>query len=325
MDETNLYDKKRKFFTLKQIILFFAIACTCFALSTWQGYNDPDPNFPISTPIHIAEGTTITQTTQLLEKLNIVRSSLHLYTLLHQDFSDSFVQAGTYTFDKPLTAYEIAQSITEGANRTPHISLTLTEGFRARDLKLQLPDHFSGFSDEELDQYDGVLFPDTYFFSANDTAQDILATLKSTFYEKLSAYDASIKNSGFSSDEIIILASIIEREASDTESKHLVSGILHKRLNEDMPLQVDAVFHYMLHKTSAELTESDLRSDSPFNTYTRKGLPPKPIANPGIDSIEAALNPTPTEFLFYLTDQDGEFHYAKNFEEHKKNKERYLR
>ena len=91
-----------------------------------------------------------------------------------------------------------------------------------------------------------------------------------------------------------------------------------------MPLQVDASFDYLLGKTSSELTEDDLAIDSPYNTYSHRGLPPTPISNPGLSSIDAVLNPAQTPFLYYLTADDGTFYYAKTFEEHKRNKQRYL-
>jgi UPF0755 protein len=92
-----------------------------------------------------------------------------------------------------------------------------------------------------------------------------------------------------------------------------------------MPLQVDAAFDYVLGKDSAELTQEDLSIDSPYNTYRFAGLPPAPIANPGLESIEAVLSPIDTDYLYYLTDNEGNFHYAKTFDEHKQNKLRYLR
>jgi UPF0755 protein len=105
----------------------------------------------------------------------------------------------------------------------------------------------------------------------------------------------------------------------------LVSGILQNRLTENLPLQVDATFEYILGKTSAELTLDDLKMESPYNTYTNLGLPPTPIANPGLVAINAVLNPTPSDYFYYLTGSDGNFYYAKDFETHKKNKARYLR
>ena len=127
-------------------------------------------------------------------------------------------------------------------------------------------------------------------------------------------------------NEVIIMASIIEDEANGTlESKRIVSGILWKRLRLEMPLQVDAPFQYYNGKNSYTLTKEDLKEDHEYNTYTNKGLPPTAITNPGIDSIRAAITPTKTDYLYFLSDKKGNMYYAKNFEEHKINRELYLR
>jgi UPF0755 protein len=126
-------------------------------------------------------------------------------------------------------------------------------------------------------------------------------------------------------DEIIIMASIIEDEADGTlESKRIVSGILWKRLRLEMPLQVDAPFQYYNGKNSYTLTKDDLMEDHEYNTYTNKGLPPTAITNPGIDSIRAAITPTKTDYLYFLSDKKGNVYYAKTFEEHKRNRELHL-
>jgi UPF0755 protein len=125
--------------------------------------------------------------------------------------------------------------------------------------------------------------------------------------------------------EIIVMASILEKEALTPEDKKIVSGILWKRLETGMLLQVDAVFMYIMGKKSSDLTLGDLKIDSPYNTYLYKGLPPSPICNPGIESIEASLNPTASSYWYYLSDKNLNIHFAKNFDEHKLNKAEYLR
>ena len=125
-------------------------------------------------------------------------------------------------------------------------------------------------------------------------------------------------------EEVIVLASILEREARSEESMRMVAGILLKRMEIDMPLQVDAPFEYFISKSSAFLTYSDLALESPYNTYLNTGLPPTPIANPGLKSIRAVLNPIESDYLFYLTAPGGEFHYSRTYEEHKYKKDLYL-
>jgi UPF0755 protein len=104
-----------------------------------------------------------------------------------------------------------------------------------------------------------------------------------------------------------------------------VAGILWNRITQKLPLQVDATFKYINGKTTATLTLADLQIDSPYNTYVYRGLPPTPINNPGLDAINAALHPIQTKYIYFLTGTDGAMHYAVTFDEHKKNKERYLK
>ena len=124
-------------------------------------------------------------------------------------------------------------------------------------------------------------------------------------------------------DQILILASILEREANTPESKGLVSSVLQNRIAVGMPLQADASIEYS--DKPWELTPDDLKIDSPYNTYTNPGLPPTPIGNPGLTAIEAVLSPTQSPYFFYITGKDGEFYYAETYDEHLLNIERYLR
>jgi UPF0755 protein len=205
------------------------------------------------------------------------------------------------------------------------MKITFPEGFRVRDFKTFFPATSSSQSLEFLIQYEGRLFPDTYFIKNSTTVHELVDVMQSTYESRLTPLRERIKESPFTEEEILILASILEREANDETSMRMVSGVLHNRLKINMPLQVDAVFEYLIGKTSAELTEADLDIDSPYNTYTNTGLPPTPISNPGILAIEAAIAPTDHSYLYYLTDADGVFHYANTFDEHRQNKARYLR
>src|SRR3989344_259098 len=126
-------------------------------------------------------------------------------------------------------------------------------------------------------------------------------------------------------DEIIIMASILEEEVKSTEDRKIVSEILWKRLKLGMGLNVDSALTYVLGKISAELTASDLKYDSRYNTYRYRGLPPTPISNPGMDAILAAMNPATTKYFYYLTGKDGKTYYAETLEKHALNKRKYLR
>ena len=177
---------------------------------------------------------------------------------------------------------------------------------------------------EETQKDEGYLFPDTYLFFPNVTTEEITRTLKSNFNKKTESLGGEIKKSEKAIKEILTMASILEKEARKREDIEIISGILWKRIEIGMALQVDAPFVYYNGKGTYNLTTKDLKTDSPYNTYTRKGLPVGPIGNPGIDSILAAIYPKSSPYLFYLSDRDGNIYYSANFEKHKKNKILYI-
>ncbi len=288
-------------------------------------YDAADQNFPLDHTVTIAEGMTVRDITDHLEDEHVVRSSLYLYILLQLHFEKSYIQAGTYAFTQPLTAKQVAEAITNGDFIALPPKVTFPEGFKAADLHEYLPENFATTSLAAALPFEGYLFPDTYFIKEGDSVDEIVVALRANYETHIAPLRDAIAASGFTEEEIIILASIIEREGKSPESMSMVSGILKHRLAIDMPLQVDATFEYLLGKASHELTTDDLAMDSPYNTYTNRGLPPTPISNPGLTAIMAAIEAPESPYLYYLTGNDGEFYYARTFDEHKQNKARYLR
>ena len=177
---------------------------------------------------------------------------------------------------------------------------------------------------------EGYLFPDTYRFFADATAVDVVDKMVGAMSTKLGGALPKDEN-GFSlvgsmtPHEVLTLASILEREVRDPKDMKDVADIFLKRMKMGMPLQADSTIAYYLGKTSAEMTLDDLKKDEPFNTYTRVGLPPGPISNPGLNAIEAVIRPTSNPYLYFLTKDDGTVVYAATFDEHIANKNRYLR
>lgn len=286
--------------------------------------NAPPHDFPVQTDITIPEDASVNEIIEIFDSAHVVKSSYYLKLILRYMFTDQYIQAGTYRFESPRSTYAIAESITSGENLSPLVTLFLPEGFQTKDLYKYLPVSIISTTTHDISTLEGQLFPDTYFISSNATLSDILVLLQDTHEMKIAQFSDEIARSSLSESEVIILASILEREANSIESKKIVSGILQNRLAIKMPLQVDAVFDYILNKTSKELTAEDLEIDSPYNTYSNVGLPPTPISNPGVEAIEAVLYPTKTEYFYYITGDDGNFYYAKTFEEHKRNKAKYI-
>jgi UPF0755 protein len=158
----------------------------------------------------------------------------------------------------------------------------------------------------------------------NSHANDVILMMRETFARKFQEYEEDFLKSGKTLEEIVTVASIVEGEGRGLESKRIIAGIIWNRLRKKMPLQVDAPFEYYNGKNSYTLTKDDLKEDHPYNTYVNKGLPPTAINNPGIDSIRAAIAPTNTNYLYWLSDRSGNTYYAKDFEGHQANREAHL-
>jgi len=291
--------------------------------------NQPPVDFPVNQPVTVSPGTGVRGVTKLLAEANVVKSDFLLYLMLVSLYDPTDVKASTYVFDAELTTSEVAERLTKGDFDTDLIRFTHYEGERVSKIAERASGLLPNFNAEQFIAaavpLEGQLFPETYFVPSTIDETDLLSLMTTTFAEKFVPLQAAVSSSTLSEDEIIILASIIEREANSPESKRMVSGILQNRLAIDMPLQADASIEYALDKPLAELTPEDLELDTPYNTYFYKGLPPTPIGNPGLDAIIAVLEPTTSEFLYYITAPDGQFYYAKSYAEHQKNIAKYLR
>ncbi len=174
--------------------------------------------------------------------------------------------------------------------------------------------------------YEGFLFPDTYVFGPAATPKQIVELLLKNFRNKFEPLVS--KYAGFLEQhkprDIVIMASLLEREAVSLEDKRIVAGILYNRINAGMRLDVDATVSYMKGDWRAPITYEDLQKDSAYNTRKNTGLPPGPICNPGLVSLEAAMSPTLTNYFYYLTGSNGQMYYAETLTEHNLNKEKFL-
>ena len=209
------------------------------------------------------------------------------------------------------------------------VRVTVPEGFSVRQIgeRLEGDGIFPAGDFIKLAQgEEGFLFRDIYEFYGHALPEDVISKMKENFERKITpGIRAEISLQKKTLRDVVVMASLLEKEAKHEGDWEVIAGILWKRLEAGMPLQVDATLTYLTGKTSAELSDEDLKIDSPYNTYRYPGLPSGPISNPGLDAIDAALNPEPSPFWYYLSDRDGVIHYAKTFVEHKLNKTKYLR
>ncbi len=294
-----------------------------------QTLSQAPANFPSNTPIEVVPGSSISAITKQFKQAGVVRSDLLLYFVLLTSYEPEDVKASTYLFTEPKDVYAVAESLVKGDFDSLLISFIHREGEPIKKIATNAAANLTDFSESEFmllaSTSEGVLFPETYRIPKTFTPLELYTLMTETYEENLAPLRYKIQSSSLTEAEVIILASIIEREANSSTSMKLVSGILQNRLALGMALQVDASMEYILEKPLKELTAEDLKIDTPYNTYLYRGLPPTAIGNPGLEAIMAVLEPTPSEYMFYITGDDGEFYYAKDFDGHRKNIAKYLR
>lgn len=323
LDEENHIKRKGKI--VLYAIILLSVLTVFFLAQRLETLNRAPEQFPTYYSFTITEGETTRTIAERLEEEYLIRSSSLFHFMAATLYPDTFIQAGTHYFETPLSTKSLIDALMYGTHTAPPLSVTFPEGFRIARMHEYLPESLHDTELEEYTVYEGYLFPDTYFIDEDSTLEELIERMRVHFDEMLLPYETEIAESSLTRDEIITLASIVEREGNTRESMEIIAGILLTRLDIGMALQVDATFDYLLGKESAELTLDDLAIDSPYNTYQNPGLPPGPIANPGLMAIEAVLRPKESEYLYYLTGNDGNFYYAETFDAHVENKNRYLR
>jgi UPF0755 protein len=305
------------------------VAILVFASAwVWFGVYQPPTFFPVRTVISIPEGTSLKGVAEILKNEQVIRNEFAYRIFVKFKNKHAQVIAGDYYFDSRLTMLEVVQRTIQGDFGLEPIRVTVPEG----STTYQMADVFEG-TFEKFDAVsftvltegkEGYLFPDTYFFLPNVTTSEIVQTLERTFYERLRDLETKIAAFGKPVHEIVTMASLLEKEAWKYDDRQMIAGVLWKRLEIGMPLQVDAVFGYIERTDTFSPRYSDLETDSTYNTYKYTGLPPGPIGSPSFEALEAAVTPVPTEALFYLHGRDGVLRIAKTYDEHLVNRKRFL-
>lgn len=281
----------------------------------------------------ISPGQSVDQISANLSQAKLIRSRTAFKLIVFRYNLGPKLQAGYFYLSPAQGTKEIAFALTKAA--TKQIWITLPEGLRRQEIanlildRLQAEKVKHNFDPEAFIRLtanlEGRLYPDTYAFNPDVTTEQVLDRLSSQF-------DAVIKRLFIEEkdlDRILILASIVEKEAGNDEERPEIAGILTNRLNDGWPLQADATVQFAVGSARCrlricdwwpkELSKADLAIGSPYNTYTNPGLPPGPITSPGEASLKAALQPNTTSNWFYLHDAEGQVHYAVTAEEHNQN------
>ncbi|WP_138495711.1 endolytic transglycosylase MltG [Paenibacillus pinistramenti] len=301
----------------------------------------------------IEPGTGTGQIAELLQEQGLIRSGLLFKLHLKFKSEGSKFQAGTYEMTPGMTADQIIQKLNDGDVAAEEmIRFTIPEGYTVKqmadklqdeglvnsDAFLKLAENPAGIDDPLLSEIpdnskllyrlEGYLFPETYELKKGSTEADIIRRMleeTSVKLDQIPDFDTKLAASGYSLNQIMTIASLVEREVAVDKERPIVAGVIYNRLKAGMKLEIDATVQYLLGKTKERLLNSDLRKvDSPYNSYLYEGLPPGPIAAPSLKSIEAALEPEKSDYLFYVTKKDGsqEHLFAATYKEHLANIEK---
>jgi UPF0755 protein len=344
---------------VRRVLLVVGGLLIILMTAVWAYGHYSQPGEPTTDQFVIEPGEGVASITARLQAVGVVRSGWLFRQALKETGLAGQLQPGTYDLTG-LTTYEaVAERLTTGGLPKNEFQVRLLEGWNLDQVTAALAaagfqptDEFTalvgqrrqGYSRSQpepdwLDQYaflrakpagqslEGYLFPDTYRLFRDASAETVVKRLLDNFDRRLeqAGLHQQIAASGRDYHEIVTLASIVEREVRDLEDRRLVADLFWRRLEIGMGLQADSTVNYITDKGLAAVGADDLALDSPYNTYKYRGLPPGPISNPSLTSLQAVVDPLPNEYWYFLTDPAGTVYYARDFEEHKRNKARYLR
>ncbi|RJQ33932.1 endolytic transglycosylase MltG, partial [Candidatus Parcubacteria bacterium] len=295
-----------------------AIVVVFIILLPYTLFVRPPQDFPAGALIEVREGMSLSEIAELLRSEGVVRSSFVLRATIFLTGNQRNVHFGDYLFNKPRNVFYVARAIAKGEYGLEPMRIRVSEGATVREMAELFSEKFQRFNTERFiraaEPMEGYLFPDTYFFLPNANDDLVLRTLRQSFDAHIATLEEEIAEFGKPLEDVVIMASLLEREAHNARDRRLIAGVLWRRLSQNMLLQVDAAFLYSLGKGTFDLTKADLSdSDDPYNTYVHKGLPPGPIGSPSLDAILAAITPIDNGYIFYLADKNGITHYCETY------------
>lgn len=320
---------------MKRLIIligFVTIITLGFYLYYVEGSLPVDKSSRESVVFVVRRGENLDTITNNLSDKNLIRSKIIFYTVVKKLGIERSIQAGDFRLSPSMDVEEIANAFTHG---TLDVWMTIIEGTRKEEVAQVVSQNLNIPEIEFLKSAkEGYLFPDTYLIPKDATAVAVLQIFETNFNRRFSnELKENAKQKNLTVDEVITLASLIEREALFDEDRIRVANVLLKRLANGIKLDIDATVQYAVGYQSDKkswwkknLTVDDLTTNSPYNTYKNAGLPPGPIASPGLASIQAVLNAnSDTPYLYYVSDKTGHLHFAGTLEEHNNNVAKYVR
>jgi UPF0755 protein len=325
---------------MKPAIAFVGALVLVGAVATY-GYRAlgmPSQSVEIHHIIEISEGVSFREVANLLAQKGLIVSPFGFRLLGKVQDAERKIQPGEYDLHTAMRPVEILNALVKG--KAILYSVLISEGLTAQQIgklleeggiakeadiaRLVADPAFAKSLGLEAQTLEGYLFPDTYHFRRRTKPEDVLRAMaqrfKAAYTPELQAQATAL---GMTERQVVTLASIIEKETGRDDERPLISAVFHNRLKKRYPLQSDPTVIYGIRNFSGNLTRKDLGRRTPFNTYTKLGLPPTPIANPGLRSIQAAVNPAPVKYLYFVSKNDGSHHFSVTVAEHNRAVERY--
>ena len=318
--------------------------CCCFVFALWAR-SQFEPVAPDAKPtaVVIPSGATPDRVGTILEQKGVVRNASAFRLYARYKGGTERIRAGHYSLSGSMSLARILQRLKAGPQEEEGIKITIPEGFTLEQIAESLG--AKGITDEKEflrlaknkaaiagltadfplpdATLEGYLFPDTYHFKPKTAPLKVMEELVANFENRFARpYQQAIAGSGRSLHEIVTIASLIEREARVSQDRAPIAGVIENRLQQGMRLQIDATVLYALGKHKDRVLYKDLEVESPYNTYRHKGLPPSPIACPGMACLEAALHPTQSTALYYVARADGSHVFTRTLAEHEEAKKR---
>jgi UPF0755 protein len=284
--------------------------------------------------IEVVKGDTLSSVAEKLEQAGVIPSAFMFKMEARVGGYGTEIKTGEYTFARGAESEMILEKLTAG-DAAPTLAVTIPEGLSLEETAQEVAgqsgvsaaefeeaarrtDYGYGFlEDPAIKTTEGFLFPKQYEFEKGTKAPQMVTRMLEQYLMETQTLDISSARErlNLSEYELVIVASLIEKEAAGPEERPLVASVIYNRIRKDMPLQIDASVHYALDKQGEELSLADLKVNSPYNTYENTGLPPGPICSPSRDSLEAAMNPAETDYLYYVLKANGDEHvFTSNYQ-----------
>jgi len=333
----------KKFFIV--LIILFIIFAALIGIDFYQKVFTPYAGYDGKTvTINIKPGSSVSAIAQQLYRSRIISNYYYFRIYYRVLFNDISFKTGEYQFDRPMTMKEVIEKLYEGLVVLHKI--TIEEGLIIPEIAQRLANHnhldidprefirLAGSPqlirslDPEAPDLEGYLFPDTYLVRKDITTQEMVQLMVHRFKDTFSnSMKWRAQELNLSVRQVVTLASLIEKETSSREERFLISSVFHNRLRRGMGLDCDPTIIYALKRDNlynGKLGWKELKYDSPYNTRLHRGLPPGPICNPGFDSLEAALYPENTKYLFFVAKDSRSHHFSETLAEHNRAVRQYI-